>query len=296
MKIRILGYDPISNSGPFSFTRQLIKGFTSRKHQLVETNADATLSVIVTNSPEQGLWVLRLDGIHFDSARDIRKLNEPIRLAYQKADVVVAQSEFNRKLIEHTFENHLDLRVIPNGVDLQEIRHTRPIESFELDRFDTLWCCAAEWRAHKRLDENIRFFLEHAGPSDALLVAGHGVEHHDPEPRIVYLGIVDRMTLLSIYKRSQYFLHLAFCDHCPNVVLDARASGCHIICTSSGGTHEIAGRDATIIEDIEWAGMPLDLQHPPALDFSKTSPGSIDSPLDIIEITKRYESALTAIS
>ena len=53
---------------------------------------------------------------------------------------------------------------------------------------------------------------------------------------ILYWGLKLRQivnTLLSLYKRSKYFIHLAWLDHCPNVVVDARASGLIVI----GSTH-----------------------------------------------------------
>ena len=58
-------------------------------------------------------------------------------------------------------------------------------------------------------------------------------------------------------------------DHCPNVVVDARAAGCEIICASSGGTREIAGPDATVVTDMDWEFKPFKLYEPPDLDFSQ---------------------------
>ena len=74
------------------------------------------------------------------------------------------------------------------------------------------------------------------------------------DSRIIYVGNRSQNELYSIYKSSKYFLHLAWLDHCPNVVCDARGCGCQIICSSSGGTQEIAGDDAIIIEE-DWNNM-----------------------------------------
>ena len=52
-------------------------------------------------------------------------------------------------------------------------------------------------------------------------------------------------------------------------MVDARACGCQIICSSTGGTKEIAGPDAIVIEEKEWNFEPLDLYKPPLMDFSK---------------------------
>ncbi len=39
------------------------------------------------------------------------------------------------------------------------------------------------------------------------------------DKRIVILGDLDYMSLLSLYKRSSTFVHLSYLDHCPNVVV-----------------------------------------------------------------------------
>ena len=83
-------------------------------------------------------------------------------------------------------------------------------------------------------------------------------------------------------------MHLSYLDHCPNVVVDARAAGCRIICSSSGGTREIAGRTATTIEEEIWNFEPLALYNPPPMDFSKKTNLGLDSDLDISETTLKY--------
>ena len=77
-------------------------------------------------------------------------------------------------------------------------------------------------------------------------------------------------------------------DHCPNVVVDARASGCQIICASSGGTHEIAGESAIVVKDMEWDFLPFKLYDPPKLDFTKKLKIGIDSDLNVNSCAKEY--------
>ena len=55
-------------------------------------------------------------------------------------------------------------------------------------------------------------------------------EHHTNNMASKYCKIY------KMYKASTHFVHLAWLDHCPNVVVDARASGCKIVCSSAGGT------------------------------------------------------------
>ena len=84
--------------------------------------------------------------------------------------------------------------------------------------------------------------------------------------KIFYIGDVDYLTLLSLFKRSSTFVHLAYLDHCPNVVVDAQASGCHIVCSSTGGTSEIVTKGTIIAED-DWNFEPTELYNPPKMNF-----------------------------
>ena len=45
-------------------------------------------------------------------------------------------------------------------------------------------------------------------------------------------------------------------------------AGCKIICSSTGGTHEVVDNGTMIIED-EWNFKPIKLYKPPQIDFSK---------------------------
>ena len=88
--------------------------------------------------------------------------------------------------------------------------------------------------------------------------------------RIILLGELDYMSLLSLYKRSSTFVHLAYLDHCPNVVVDAQAAGCKIVCSSTGGTNEVV-RNGIIIHEKEWDFKPVKLYNPPEINFSESS-------------------------
>ena len=73
--------------------------------------------------------------------------------------------------------------------------------------------------------------------------------------------------------------------------MDARASGCQIICTDSGGTREIAGKDAIVLEEDEWDFEPLDLYNAPKINFGKKvdSLPNKDYIIGMDDVFKRYE-------
>ena len=97
-------------------------------------------------------------------------------------------------------------------------------------------------------------------------------------------------------KDSKYFVHLAWIDHCPNVVVDARVCGCEIICSSTGGTKEIAGPGATVIQEEEWDLKPLSFITPPGMDLSKKFENNIDSNLDMSYAAENYINFLTKVT
>ena len=88
---------------------------------------------------------------------------------------------------------------------------------------------------------------------------------------------------------AEKVIHLAWLDHCPNVVVEGRRAGCQIVCSSSGGTREIAGADAIVIEEDEWNMDPVRLYDPPEMDFSRViSNKGYDWSCDISETCDRY--------
>ena len=279
MKIYTHNFNPTSNSGPNKFTRQLFRkmecnnniGFVDDQQ-----SADIEFCLIQQQSHKVKPMALRLDGIWFNSDQDYKQQNAPIKLAYENADAVIFQSQFNKQLTEHWFGLHENAHVIHNGADVEMITSVSkstfgyPMINPQIE----VWSCASSWRPHKRLGENIRYFVEQSPPTAILIVAGNGMRREDIETfehllndRIFLVGELDYSNLLSLYKRSTTFVHLAYLDHCPNVVVDAQACGCKIICSKSGGTNEIVSNGIVIVEK-PWDFAPIKLYQPPKLDFN----------------------------
>ena len=292
MNIMLDNVNVSSNSGPNNFAKKLASCLVKDGHNVFNTglaggSIDVQLSFISQISSFNPL-VQRLDGIWFNTAQDWSTLNEPIKQTYEKASAVIFQSEFNRRLSEHYFGHHTNSSVIHNGTDIVTINSMPSLNHPMLDKFKDVWCCASSWRPHKRLDDNIMYFLSHASSDTCLVVAGENSSTHINDDRIIFCGMLDWTTLISLFKRASTFLHLAWLDHCPNVVVDARASGCHIVCSSSGGTSEIAGLGATVILEDEWDYSPIELYSPPAIDFSKKQENIHDTSVDINVVAKKY--------
>ena len=289
MKICLENVNLSSPSGPNSFANKLVKHTTNLGHEITDYgNSDVRLCFIETRRGkcEKPLFQ-RLDGIYFNIKQNYNLQNANIKKTYDISDGIVFQSNFSKRLITHWFGEHDNTTIIHNGADIEKIDSIDPIRNSVIDKFDNVWSCASHWRPHKRLSENIRYFLEHAKENDCLIVAGQpeNMINHD---RIFYTGNLDHNTLIAVYKRSVNFIHLGRFDNCPNVVIDARAAGCHIICSDSGGTPEIAGADATVIQDEEWDYQPLDLYNPPKLDFTKKVDNLWNTDIDMKKVAQRY--------
>jgi glycosyltransferase involved in cell wall biosynthesis len=256
-----------SNSGPNSFAAKLLPHLMREGVEITADRPDAHLCFIESpRSHYDAPMIQRLDGIYFNTRQDFVRQNYNIRRTYEMASGVVFQSHFNKRLISQYFGPHKNYQIIHNGADTEAINKA---PEFNLIEYENLWVSAASWRPHKRLGENIRYFLEHSSAKDIMIVAGNvPAEDRIVDDKVRYIGVLTQTQLYSLYKRCQTFVHLAWLDHCPNVVVDARASGCKIVCSSAGGTREIAGPDAIVIEEEEWDLTPVDLYTPPEMNFS----------------------------
>jgi len=201
---------------------------------------------------------------------------------------VIFQSEFNKNLTEKYFGKKDKSFVIHNGTCLNTVNSIKPLENEHLDKFSSVWSCASSWRPHKRLKDNIDYFLEFSPHDCCLVVAGENPDVQIVHPRIFYAGDLLWKDLISLYRRSSKFIHLAWLDHCPNVVIDARAAGCQIVCSSAGGTREIAGEDSIIIKEETWDFSPVQLYRPPEMNFSNTEKSLCSSEISIEEVSKMY--------
>lgn len=294
MNVFLDNVDLGSTSGPNHFASKLVK-YMKRQGDTFSPGEkyDVQLSFIHRRNRVSKNLVQRLDGIYFNDQFDYMSQNDPILRTYRDSLGVVFQSEFNKNLSFEYFGSHDNHRIIRNGADLEFIESIAPLEHNVIDKHDKVWSCASSWRPHKRLGENIRYFLEHSGPNDCLVVAGE-VQSPIVQDRVYYVGNLDIPTLISLYKKSDYFIHLAFLDHCPNVVVDAVACGCKVICSSSGGTKEVA-IGATLIEEDEWDFRPLRLYSPPAMDFTRKKENNYDTNIDMTYVASQYNKFLGEI-
>jgi len=288
MNISFDNVDFLSTSGPNNFGQKLAREIESRDaHTMVSSGQDIQFSFIQINDLFNPT-ILRLDGIYFNTTQDWKQQNLVIKRSYDVSQHVIVQSDFNKALVENYFGKREEISVIRNGTPIDLIDNI-PFAKLGPD-FDgkEVWMCASSWRPHKRLRANIEYFLEFSPPNAILLIAGKNPDYNPENNRVFYVGNLAWHEMISLMKRSSTFIHLSWLDHCPNVVVDARASECKIVCSSTGGTHEIAGKGAVIIEEEDWDFSPIDLYKPPKLDFTKMRIEQLDTPFDIKQTADDY--------
>mgnify|MGYP001291039055 CR=1 FL=1 len=293
MKIFLDNVNLNSTSGPNHFGTKLNK-YISRlgatcTTNLDESSLDVQLSFIESIQNSNLPLVQRLDGIYFDIDTDNKLMNSNLQKTYENSAGVIFQSEYCRDLCFKYLGAHDNHTVIHNGADYELIDEIEPLQDSLLDKFDTVWTCASRWRPWKRLRQNVEYFINFSGENDCLVVAGNPpddevVKHN----RVFYVGRLPVDILFSLYKRSKYFIHLARYDACPNVVVDARASGCQIICSSLAGTKEVAGPNALVVEDVPWDLEPVSTSRIPDIKFDNVTKNTYNTNIDMTFVAKNY--------
>jgi len=296
MKIAFNNVDFNSNSGPNGFGLKLARAFSKMGHYIVSENPEVTFNFI------QGYNVgckniLRLDGIYFNSKQDWARLNEPIKQSYHLADHVIVQSKFDKLMIETFFgEKSKDkISVIHNGTDIDFISKMMPV-NLNKDKAK-VWMCASAWRPNKRLDDNVKLFQQYADKDSVLLVAGSDIQNNlsIKDDRIKIMGNLRWEEMIAFMKSSGHFIHLAYLDHCPNVVIDAKAAGCIIHAADSGGTKELLNENDFIYHEsesynfniIDLFDLPKFTQYPDGL-YNRVCGYSNNIDMSIDKVAKQY--------
>lgn len=276
MKVWIRHLDVTKIGGPYSFSAAMTSWLRSQGTAVTadyaERDIDVALAVNIIESDELRAFkrrrvpiVQRVDGVPFNTpGTDFIQQTARLRRCYETADAVVFQSHFAKEMVEQTLGAvGCEHRIIYNGADLDLfLPGERGVKS------DTLTLvCAAVWRPHKRLAATIAGFLRfhEREPRSRLVVIGptdratEEVVHH---PAITYRGALSREETARVLRSADIFLHLAWLDCCPNVVLEAQASGLPVICANGGGSREVVVTESGLVIESDPGDTP-----PPVADI-----------------------------
>ena len=242
-----------SNSGPNSFAARLAEELTLQGHTIVSAqDAYETMLIFIepASLPKPGTRIVhRLDGIWFKPDQFYSN-NKGIKWAYDNCHEVIWQSEFDRNMSE----NHWGIRqgsVIHNGITLNSADVTNPDILDLKKKYENIFVCSANWHRQKRLKENTELFLllKKDYPNSCLVIMGSNPDYVIRHEDIFYTGSIQHEMCLEFFSAADWMIHLAWLDHCPNVVVEALSQNCPVICSSSGGTKEIVGKNGIVIPE-----------------------------------------------
>jgi glycosyltransferase involved in cell wall biosynthesis len=275
-------------TGPGTFANRLAGELFQRGHTMVNDGLQADISLVFiepTGKPLAKKVVQRLDGIWFKPL-EFHTKNVNIKALYQQADAVVWQSKFDRTMsLRHwgmpgekrflgcVLPEPVDT-IIGNGIELKPVTEiTMPGLASLRSQYEQIYVCSSNWHPQKRLKANIDLF-EHLRPnhkSSCLIILGAGPDVRASGPHIYYAGSTDPDTYNQIYSIANWMLHLAWADHCPNVVVEALAQGTPVVCSEVGGTKELIGRYGVVLKDAPYNFELFDYDNPPSIDVKQVS-------------------------
>jgi glycosyltransferase involved in cell wall biosynthesis len=264
-----------STSGPNSFAKRLAMGLIESGHEVElydGRNADVSIVFIEPSGrPLANKVVQRLDGIWF-SPSEFETKNSAIKWMYENANGVIWQSEFDKGMTTKWWGKPKSGTVIRNGINALEIKKFQ-IPALEQIRqqYEMLFVCSANWHPQKRLITNVELYkhLRSFYSSAALIVLGSN-PIKVADPHIFYAGSQPHDVCLEIFSASNWMLHTAWLDHCPNTVVEALSQGTPVICSEQGGTKELVqGYGIVLKENAEYNFELTDYDRPPALDITQ---------------------------
>lgn len=289
-------------TGPNVFATRLAAAMAAMGHEALDEalGADASLCFIEPSGrPLARKVVQRLDGIWFKASEFVAR-NGGIKSLYGRADAVVWQSGFDRQMTTRWWGEPRQGLVIQNGAPLRPVRALTIPRLIELRAVhDRIYVCSANWHPQKRLEANVALFerLRERHPRSCLIVLGANADMRVASgPHVFYTGSVSHDVSAEIYSAANWMLHLAWADHCPNVVVEALAQGTPVACSEVGGTKELIGDYGVVLREEPYGFELTDYDDPPPIDVSQVDDlpdrlelnyGSI-ADIDIASVARRY--------
>lgn len=300
MKVFFDGVDFGSRSGPNTFAHRLAVQLSLMGHTIADPDDyDVHLAFIEPTRqtlPSKPL-VQRLDGIWFKPGEFATK-NVGIKRCYDAASAVVWQSKFDRCMTTRWWGHPRSGKIIRNGVLKRSVAVDPALQQLT-NKYDKVFACGANWHAQKRLKANVDLYMHLRDKhylSSCLIILGAHPDVRVADPHVFYADSVPEDVYLQVYSIADWMLHLAWLDHCPNVVIEAMSQGTPVICSEDGGTRELVELCGGIIikERSRYSYELADYDNPPNIDVTQVGllPDlhiDISGKLDIETVASEYD-------
>jgi glycosyltransferase involved in cell wall biosynthesis len=214
--------------------------------------------------------VLRVGPACIDTNMNWRKINHEKAKSVKKADAIVYQSRYSKKIYHKlVYKPDKPETIIFNGADPREF----DVEPFGRKYEYNFLASTRVWLKQKRLKQIIKAFTEAKIDDSGLIVCGdaQGLEKkYKRLSNVCFKGLCDSVTLARLYKTCDAMIHLTYVDACPNSVVEAQVAGLPVICTTQGGTKEIVEPGCGIIlKDKIFDYKPMNLNKFPKIDIDE---------------------------
>ena len=153
------------------------------------------------------------------------------------ADLTIFQSNYSKHSSREKFRViHQDGPVIYNPVDTEIFRP----DGDQMPLPGSMRVCNVSWSTNIKKGTWQIGEIARENPDINFVLCGRYNALPDL-PNICTLGHMDRAGIASALRSCQIFLNLSENDPCPNVVIEALASGLPVLYKDSGGVHELVG-------------------------------------------------------
>ena len=276
---------PTSDSGgPGIFWSRILAGLAEKEGFLITDdyeNADVVFGNIkIGSEPDhQRPWVVRLDGVYFNTKSDYKRGNEVITDVIQASEGVVYQSEWGKAMAdEYCGTCPGETVIIPNAVSIPIGWKKAPKKDRKTILACSRWGDVRYKRKFKRLEETLLSFRESQLASEGyeLVILG---QHYLDETKyrfdgVKFLGRIPSVDVWNYLSNAAAFMHLSWVDCCPNSVIEASTAHVPTLYCADGSA-EIVGDGGTRILDSE-LNHPCDINKPPRLNRQEIADSLIE--------------------
>lgn len=247
--VRVRRFKAIAPNNAYFFAPQIFSYLKKSDFDVIHAHnyhAFPALLASLAKGNKKFVFTPHYHGVGSTALRDL--LNKPYKLIgsgiFRRTDKIICVSNYEKEIVKRDFGiSEEDIVVIPNGIDMQEIKKAKP---FKFDGALILYIGRLEKY------KNIHFVIEAMRylPKDFYFyIGGEGryernlknlIYKLDLEGRVRFLGYISDEEKYGWMKTCSLFVNLSSVEAFGMTVLEALAAGKPVIVNDKGGLKELA--------------------------------------------------------
>ena len=216
--------------------------------------------------------VLRVGPACIDTNMNWRKINHEKAKSVKKADAIVYQSKYSKKIYHKlVYKPDKPETIIFNGADPRDYAEHMYSCRFKGSNSYLVLASTRVWLPQKRLKQIIRPFFNGDLRDCSLIICGDSLgldKKYGMLQNIFFAGKCRDDELAAYYRVCKAMVHLTWVDTFPNSVVEAQVAGLPVICTDQGGTKEVL-QNGIVLKDSLFNYKPVNLKKPPVVGTDK---------------------------